>query len=555
MLSVPPSASANKERSDEAPKIQTLQQGSATGNPRNKVALAPGHSLMDWIRLGNSSQDLTGVGGRVLDVTPEQLAQHNTKGDAWLAIRGSVYNVTPYMNFHPGGVEELERGIGTDATKLFAEVHAWVNYESILKKCFVGRYRPRANGADGAAGVGVASSVAPSAASSAETSPSKAGLGMFLASKEEKEKHNAARNAPLKHPKRKLRWDWYEQEETGSIVLYCQTQEASVLVALGKDNQDFRIEVLENGETCSLHFELEGTIIWPVRIIQIPNSSKVEIQLKKMKPSHWKRLGLPCEDSGQEKGSEIQINYSKMEVVDTIDVNYNTKILVLTRLDQSFCTTPVGHHVRVRMTLEDQEVVRCYTPISKSLVDPLSTEEQTRVYLMVKEYKDGLLSSWLAGRPKQSIVEVSSPEGSFQTRHLANRKELYLFAAGTGFTPMVGVINWARKVIIGKFTKICLTFFNRTEKDILWREELDKLVLKDGRFSVTHILSEPDDMWTGLRGRIDGELLKAHLPSRSPQEDPKFFTFVCGPTAFTQLTGGLLKVLGYSDDDYHCFQG
>lgn len=98
----------------------------------------------------------------------------------------------------------------------------------------------------------------------------------------------------------------------------------------------------------------------------------------------------------------------------------------------------------------DQEVVRCYTPISKSLVDPLSIEEQTRVYLMVKEYKDGLLSSWLAGRPKQAIVDISSPEGSFQTSRLSNRKELYLFAAGTGFTPMVGVINWARKVIIGK---------------------------------------------------------------------------------------------------------
>lgn len=83
-------------------------------------------------------------------------------------------------------------------------------------------------------------------------------------------------------------------------------------------------------------------------------------------------------------------------------------------------------------------------------MEPLSHEEQTCVYLMVKEYKDGLLSSWLAGRPKQSIVEVSSPEGCFQTNRLANRKELYLFAAGTGFTPMVGVINWARKVIIGK---------------------------------------------------------------------------------------------------------
>lgn len=79
---------------------------------------------------------------------------------------------------------------------------------------------------------------------------------------------------------------------------------------------------------------------------------KVEIQLKKLKPSLWKRIGLPCHGSGEENNSDSQITYSKMKVVDTINVNYNTKILVLSHLDQSFCTTPVGHHLRVRMTLE-----------------------------------------------------------------------------------------------------------------------------------------------------------------------------------------------------------
>jgi cytochrome-b5 reductase len=60
------------------------------GNPRNKVALKPGHSLMDWVRLGNSGVDLTGVGGVLRDVTPEQLASHSKKNDAWIAIRGKV---------------------------------------------------------------------------------------------------------------------------------------------------------------------------------------------------------------------------------------------------------------------------------------------------------------------------------------------------------------------------------------------------------------------------------------------------------------------------------
>lgn len=59
------------------------------GNPRNKVALKPGRSLMDWIRLTNSGADLSGTaGGGARDVSVEELSRHSAKNDAWLAIRG-----------------------------------------------------------------------------------------------------------------------------------------------------------------------------------------------------------------------------------------------------------------------------------------------------------------------------------------------------------------------------------------------------------------------------------------------------------------------------------
>lgn len=104
----------------------TNSSGSATGNPRNKTALAPGHSLMDWIRLGSSGVDLTGVGGVPQIVTLAELAKHNKENDAWIAIRGIVFNVTRYMDFHPGGISELMKGVGKDATKLFENVTSCV---------------------------------------------------------------------------------------------------------------------------------------------------------------------------------------------------------------------------------------------------------------------------------------------------------------------------------------------------------------------------------------------------------------------------------------------
>jgi cytochrome b involved in lipid metabolism len=72
---------------------------------RKKVILGPGYSLMDWIRLGRQTPDLAGTQGMLRMVTLEELAKHNKKNDCWLAIYDKVYNVTPYMKFHPGGVD------------------------------------------------------------------------------------------------------------------------------------------------------------------------------------------------------------------------------------------------------------------------------------------------------------------------------------------------------------------------------------------------------------------------------------------------------------------
>ena len=98
---------------------------------------------MDWIRKCKTQQDMSGTGGRVLEVSKEELAKHNTQEDCWIAVHGKVFNVTPYLDFHPGGVEELMKGAGKDATAIFNQVHQYVNYASMLKKCHVGDYVPK----------------------------------------------------------------------------------------------------------------------------------------------------------------------------------------------------------------------------------------------------------------------------------------------------------------------------------------------------------------------------------------------------------------------------
>lgn len=38
-----------------------------------------------------------------LGITPEELAVHCTRDDCWLAIDGTVYDATDFVDLHPGG--------------------------------------------------------------------------------------------------------------------------------------------------------------------------------------------------------------------------------------------------------------------------------------------------------------------------------------------------------------------------------------------------------------------------------------------------------------------
>jgi len=72
------------------------------------------------------------------DISMDEVKQHNTAEDAWMVLSGRVYNITPYMPFHPGGAEILARAAGKDGTALFQRYHPWVNGHALLEACLLG---------------------------------------------------------------------------------------------------------------------------------------------------------------------------------------------------------------------------------------------------------------------------------------------------------------------------------------------------------------------------------------------------------------------------------
>lgn len=52
-----------------------------------------------------------------------EVASHNDAKSCWTTIRGDVYDVTPWINVHPGGTQAILSLCGKDGTEAFTGQH------------------------------------------------------------------------------------------------------------------------------------------------------------------------------------------------------------------------------------------------------------------------------------------------------------------------------------------------------------------------------------------------------------------------------------------------
>ena len=74
-----------------------------------------------WVMLNNrQAQPLPDnqTSDQAKTYTLSEVARHASKDDCWAIISGDVYDLTEFINRHPGG-DEILRACGTDATTLF----------------------------------------------------------------------------------------------------------------------------------------------------------------------------------------------------------------------------------------------------------------------------------------------------------------------------------------------------------------------------------------------------------------------------------------------------
>ncbi|GAA0183080.1 hypothetical protein Leryth_019346 [Lithospermum erythrorhizon] len=70
--------------------------------------------------------------------TFEEVVKHNKHNDCWLIMDGKVYDVSSYMDDHPGGDEVLLSTTGKDATNDFEDVGHSDSARKMLVKFHIG---------------------------------------------------------------------------------------------------------------------------------------------------------------------------------------------------------------------------------------------------------------------------------------------------------------------------------------------------------------------------------------------------------------------------------
>lgn len=137
---------------------------------------------------------------------------------------------------------------------------------------------------------------------------------------------------------------------------------------------------------------------------------------------------------------------------------------------------------------------------------------------------------------------VDAPYGVFSLLR-NDARELLFIAGGIGITPFMSMLRYIHDKQLER--DVVLMWANKTEQDIAFKDELEKMAAEMSSLNVVHVLSRQPD-WPGEKGRIDAERLKKYA---SHLKEPQ--CFICGPPPMTATMIRTLRELGIPKNRMH----
>jgi len=168
-----------------------------------------------------------------------------------------------------------------------------------------------------------------------------------------------------------------------------------------------------------------------------------------------------------------------------------------------------------------------------------SQPNQTGYYdITVRRVEDGFVSSYLLDKVKVGDgFQSTSPSGHFHHDPLFHGDNLVFIAGGSGITPFMSMIRELTDKDLRR--QVHLIYGSRVEDDIVFKEELEEKSKRHQNLTVSTVISEPPEGYSGVTGFITADLIKELAGDTS---DKMFY--VCGPEAMYTFVLAELAKLG-----------
>ncbi|MFH0979256.1 MAG: hypothetical protein V1837_08230 [Candidatus Woesearchaeota archaeon] len=142
---------------------------------------------------------------------------------------------------------------------------------------------------------------------------------------------------------------------------------------------------------------------------------------------------------------------------------------------------------------------------------------------------------------KGNSLRLRGPFGESLNIDMA-AKRIALIAGGSGITPFKSMIDYVLDKQLNM--EVCLFFSNRTEEDIIYRKQFDKILQENIKIVCT-LTNEKPEGWKGELGFINAEMIQRHL--EKPRE---WLYYFCGPPPMISAVKQSLIGIGITEDRF-----
>lgn len=152
-----------------------------------------------------------------------------------------------------------------------------------------------------------------------------------------------------------------------------------------------------------------------------------------------------------------------------------------------------------------------------------------------KKFTDHEYSMALKAAKVGDWARIDAPYGQFTFE--GEHPKIALLAGGIGITPFISICKNATDKRLN--SKIILFYGCRTENDIAFKQELEKMQEQNKNLNIIFMINEASSQWKGATGVINAEMIKNELPDYN---DNLFY--VCGPPPMVKAMETLIESIG-----------